>query len=270
LWNNKNILYRGKTLLFKDWISHFNYIRDFVTDGDHFITFDRLCQLVGPSPQRLFEYNALRTALSGRTATGLMQAARLGHAALLGFPVLKTVPSPRCLRLQLADSASVIPCAVHFWQRKYNIMLNASHWSIVVNSLKEERLRLLHWKILHNIYPTNILLFKMGVKDSMQCQYCNERDYIEHFFWSCSKIKPVWKLCTDFIFVKTGLQIKLTETDVLFGYKPEKSSNTNIRLINHVIAITKMVISKFKYGNAVDIGCMFNNDIELRLFSLNV
>jgi hypothetical protein len=50
----------------------------------------------------------------------------------------------------------------------------------------------------------------------------------------------------DFIFVLIGLQITLTETDVLFGYKPEKLSNSNVRLIHHVIAITKMVLSKLR------------------------
>ena len=39
-----------------------------------------------------------------------------------------------------------------------------------------------HWKLLHNIYPTNNLLFKMGVKDSIRCSYCADNDYIEHFF----------------------------------------------------------------------------------------
>ena len=52
---------------------------------------------------------------------------------------------------------------------------------------KETRLRVLQWKILHNIYPTNILLYKMKVRDDRMCSYCNDAvDCIEHFFFDCN------------------------------------------------------------------------------------
>ena len=36
------------------------------------------------------------------------------------------------------------------------------YFSIAHESTKESRLRLLHFKFIHNIYPTNILLNKMA------------------------------------------------------------------------------------------------------------
>ena len=34
------------------------------------------------------------------------------------------------------------------------------------------RLRVEEWKILHNIYPTNILFSKLKVKENNKCSYC--------------------------------------------------------------------------------------------------
>ena len=58
---------------------------------------------------------------------------------------------------------------------------------------KESRLRLLYFKILNNIYPTNILLSKMKIKTSDKCEYCKTHDLIEHFFFHCKRLEGFWK-----------------------------------------------------------------------------
>ena len=55
-----------------------------------------------------------------------------------------------------------------------------------IHATKEIRLRVLHWKITHSIYPTNILLHKMGLSNTENCNSCEEKDYIEHF-WGMSQ-----------------------------------------------------------------------------------
>ena len=41
-------------------------------------------------------------------------------------------------------------------------------------------------------------------------------------------------------------------------------SKKDIRFINHMILITKMVISKFRYGKSYDIVCVFEFECCLR------
>ena len=36
------------------------------------------------------------------------------------------------------------------------------------------RLGVVQWKIVHNIYPSNILLSKMKVKENDKCSYCTD------------------------------------------------------------------------------------------------
>ena len=54
----------------------------------------------------------------------------------------------------------------------------------MVNAIiSNKRNKTLQWKILHDIFPTNLLLCKMKVRDDQMCSYCNDVvDYIEHFF----------------------------------------------------------------------------------------
>ena len=64
-----------------------------------------------------------------------------------------------------------------------------------VEATKEVRLTELQWKLLHNIYPTNILLSKMRVRENNKCTYCPwEIDYIEHFFNDCAFVKKILEM----------------------------------------------------------------------------
>ena len=85
-----------------------------------------------------------------------------------------------------------VPGAKGFWSRKFGLEIDEHIWSIPSLVTKETRLRVLQWKILHNIYPTNILLCKMKVRDDQMCSYCNDVvDYTEHFFFVRPTIKKI-------------------------------------------------------------------------------
>ena len=53
------------------------------------------------------------------------------------------------------------------------------------------------------------------------------------------------------IFKATDKQIELTLNDILFGHETENTKDKTIKTIIHVIMITKMPISKFKYRNQI-------------------
>lgn len=261
LWNNASIMYRHNPLFFRDWIeANLCFVSDVFVAGN-VITYQRTLEILGHKPSRIFEYNALCTALNSRAAATL---ANNPDANQEPIPIFKTLPSPRVFRYLLTGYATVRPCATNFWLRRYGLLLSESHWAVASKCTQEERLKLLHWKILHNIYPTNILLNKMGIRNTKNCSYCDEPDFIEHFFWNCPKITKVWETCLNFIIKYTGRSATLTETDVLFGYKPTSISKNATKLINHLILIAKMTISKFKYGIALDIRALFESEVGIR------
>jgi len=163
-------------------------------------------------------------------------------------------------RLCIVDAKYTTPCATRFWLNKFNTVVNDKTWKIAYNATKESRLRELQWKILHNIYPTNILLLKIGEAQNNRCSLCNtEVDYIEHFFFECQKICTLWSHITEIICRNLSLKINLTAEIVLLGLQNGIEFNltkTQTKYVNHLILVGKMCISKFRYGKPLDIKLM--------------
>ena len=185
------------------------------------------------------------------------------HNSLLRFLDMKNSE----MRDIIGENTSSSICGKMFWMRKYNFDIS-NHYIISYNSTKESRLRLLHFKILHNIFPSNILLNRMGIKDSERCDYCGEIDVIEHMFVHCTRLKGFWSMVFNEIFSRTNLRIESTDQNILFGISktdPPTISN-NLKIINHIILIAKMCISKTKFGAVSNLFITF--DLELTVTEL--
>ena len=158
-----------------------------------------------------------------------------------------------------------VPYVCSMWKRKLGVEIDKTHWMQAINATKEIRLRVLHWKIMNNIYPTNILLFKMSIRKSQNCEWCNELDYIEHFFVTCGVVKPLWEEVESKLNAYIGKRIKLTFEQILLGVtNQDQFDKRYIAKINHAILIGKMVISKYKYGNAHNLKLTFERESRLR------
>ena len=74
------------------------------------------------------------------------------------------------------------------WENRLDRKLHDRTWQNLFTQIKETKLIQLQWKILHNIYPTNILLHKIGIKLSERCDFCEEIDVVEHTFFRCERV----------------------------------------------------------------------------------
>ena len=101
----------------------------------------------------------------------------------------------------------------------------------------------------------------MGIETSAKCNACNvdEKDYIEHFFFEFSKIKPIWKLVQNETHLKTNQTIKVDRNTALLGHYDAAMSSTDLDTINHVIAIANMCVSHFRYGEIKQMKLIFEN-----------
>ena len=111
----------------------------------------------------------------------------------------------------------------------------------------------------------------MSIKESQNCDFCNERDYIEHFFVECRSVTQLCEESESQIIMFTGKRLKLTPSRILLGVTRDDAIDKRyIMQINHAILIGKMVISKFKYGNARNLINIFENDARIRNLWRNV
>ena len=158
------------------------------------------------------------------------------------------------------------PCAKAFWKHKYNIELEKDHWTMATKITRESRIQEISWKILHNIYPTQILLKKIKIADTEFCKFCpTEIDYIEHFFVKCKKINILYKLIEEKVLKKFGYNLKLAETEALLGIVDNSKGTKEMRnYANLLILIAKVCVGIYKYNKQTEITLLFEREIRKR------
>ena len=160
-----------------------------------------------------------------------------------------------------------------FWEKKLNTKLHESTWENVFKYIKEIKLQELQWKILHNIFPTNILLNRMGITESEKCKDCGEKDHLEHYFYFCERNRNLWFKVNQIIRKKIENEICLNVKTVLFGIEQDivydKLQAREVQFINYMLLIGKFSIIKSKTQN-LNINLLFDNELKLRNKDSNV
>ena len=249
---------------FPNWgLAGITYVSQLVHNGV-FLSYQSIERLVGRSAQLFFEYQIVRNAVNTYTASVSNPI-----DSDTTYPILynnQNITSAKAFKIHIIETNVCTPTSERFWYNKFLITLNKKFWSLAFETTKESRLRELHWKILSNIYPTNILLNKMGKASDNKCTYCSlEVDFYEHFFYHCIKIKKIWESVENKFYIKFGKNISISETEALLGIIERNSiSKLQLKYINHLILISKMCISKYRYGKQVEITCLFEKECLIR------
>ena len=144
--------------------------------------------------------------------------------------------------------------------------MSVSTWLKPLRATRETRLRELQWKLLHNIYPTNIILAKMKIEANDKCSYCpNQTDYIEHFFFECPSVKSLWKKVEGDILRITECNVRLSAIDVMFGIQNKDMKARKIKSIDHILLIAKMCVSiKKKTSSPTPLCMIYEYQLSLR------
>ena len=107
----------------------------------------------------------------------------------------------------------------------------------------------------------------MKIKSSEYCDECQVKDYIEHFFVTCASVKNMWREIEQLIYQEFSVNIKLTEESIIMGINNVNNIRKNtLKKINEIILIGKMTISKYKYGDRVNIIQLLNHELSIRNF----
>jgi hypothetical protein len=170
LWNNEVIRYKKSPLMIRECIR-----ADIIRVGDilkenRIMTFEEYMCKTGTSTNSIFDYNAIVNSIPQVWIDKLTQRTLMVITVDNTNIRFREVPVQACTcqlyRRYLVEDKTSSVCAVKFWQHKFDMYLTNLHWQVAIDCTREVRLRTLHWKILHNIYPTNILLHKMGLRPS--------------------------------------------------------------------------------------------------------
>ena len=273
LFFNEEIKYHNNSLHFPQWIKqNILYIHDLFQNFT-FLDYNELSLVVKNYPGYILDYNALFNALpkNWKILLNNIDPDSVQKAKSLKFCMSKLENdilnlNNNGLRKLLLTHKNITRCNEKFWKRKFDVDI-FNHYMSAYNATKESKLRLLHFKIMHNIYPTNILLCKMKVRPNILCNNCQVPDFIEHFFVECQLICDFWRHVFSYIRSFINLGFKLSTKDILLGldYSEKKDlRKKDINYINYIILLGKLCVSKFKYGENKNIYLIFESELNLR------
>lgn len=123
------------------------------------------------------------------------------------------------------------------WEEK--LQCDIPNWFIYFNILRKccKNVYLINfqYKFLHRVIPTNTFLFKIHVKDSKSCSFCNvEDETIEHLFFDCPCTYQFWRVFFECL-KRYFNNIELNKKNVLLGFQTLQDN----LLLNLLTIITK-------------------------------
>lgn len=229
--------------------------------NDRLMNFQEYVARFGNYTRAQLDYNVLRNAIMKLPLQGPFPEETDNKYYFKGIEIGSIGRKKIYEELQDADQ----PYINGRWFRKYQVDLSEGYWNLAVDCTSETRLRVLQWKVLHNIYPTNILLKKMGITDTDLCSTCKEMDYTEHFFFRCSQVQPLWQEIENRLAAYLGFRIHISEQVVMIGIlNDNRVSKSDLKVINHAILIGKMSISIFRYGKMKNLMIIFEQAATYR------
>ena len=75
------------------------------------------------------------------------------------------------------------------WRTAYILAARCTKSTMLIN---------FQYRLLHRILPTNMFLTKIGIKQDLNCSFCNiSIENLTRLFLQCEKVKQFWQNLTD-------------------------------------------------------------------------
>lgn len=258
LFNNTNIRYKNKVIFFSKVIEKGCItIRDILTVERNIISLQDFRVKYGPYNGDILHYNILANGINRLNLANLVDTDKItfnnSEVGNLGRKFFLS-------EINVSDT----PKCIETWTTKMGVTINSAHWDLV-HQLRETKLKALSFKIIHGIYPSNVLLYKMNLTNTENCPLCNQTDTLEHFFFLCPFVTVLWDEVKKEINMYMGLNITLDEKIIILGANLiPRINNKNVVHINNVLAVAKLAISKYRYGPKRPILDIYQTDVNMR------
>ncbi len=113
------------------------------------------------------------------------------------------------IRQVFNEKNRVIPKGTFYWNSILRDVNWRKAWLLPYKCCISNKVREIHLKILHKIYPTNMLLSKC-MDIGKECSFCNSgEESLCHMFVDCQSVQSFWKDCFSDFSVKINLMITL-------------------------------------------------------------
>lgn len=242
IWNNRRIQVNQKSIFYHDWYTKgIITIRDIVDDNNIFLTFSSVKEKFSIETSLYTKYYGIISAIPQEWKKILNSPqAHSNQLPKQWFENPLAVTTKRAYR-ELIKHKFIAPTSQEkIINQGIKPELLSKLYILPYRSTRESKLIAFQLKIIHNILPTNTVLYKMKIKDSEQCPYCaNKKQSMSHLFIDCDLASTFWKTFKTWWKNKTKQEIHLLAAQILYGIL---KSSENRNLINHLLIIAKYYI----------------------------
>ena len=261
IFNNLNIVYKKQPLFMAKWIKQdLKYVHNFLIEN-RFKTFEEIRAELGPDGGLIFNYMIIKNAILKSNIDYRQHFVDIDHINQSDF--LKT-ENKTIRNIILKQKINTLKCK-DTWTKKLDIDITR-FFSLGYMSTQESRLRLLHFKIVHHLYPTNILLQKMKIRNNNKCDKCQEIETLPHLFFNCTSLTAFWKYISELVSLTLETTFSIKVVNALFGITTEdtQADIARIHKANHIMLIAKMCISKGRFSKNKNLRLIFEHEKLLR------
>jgi hypothetical protein len=202
LWMNKHIKVAKLELNWKNWIQHNIFtIHDIVDNEGKFLTPHELNRIFN-SNCNVMQYNQLKDAIpkEWREKIKTMKVPRnvFEHEEELYMLINKqhmplTLITNKDVYWKLVKKIQLPHITKEKWENELN--LNSKDWTYYFQNIKiirDTKIRSFQYKLIFNLVPCNLYLYRIGKSNTFNCNYCAKIDNITHFFYNCNGTKLFW------------------------------------------------------------------------------
>ena len=138
---------------------------------------------------------------------------------------------------------SMVPTCEQKWSKYLEMegMCWQDIYTIPFTVTRETYVQSFQYKILHRFYPCNYTLSNWYKDHSPTCSYCDDIDFLEHYFFECIELKGFWQSVEYWWKSTLSVTFKLKSCNVIFGIV-NSFQDPIIDIINYCILYAKYYI----------------------------
>ena len=254
LWHNRYILVDNTPMYYKEWDQHkISIIKDILDKHGNMLSKEQIEKKYGLNIKHMM-YNSLSSAIprNWKHNVNLYPKIMDGIIYVYQDECIRSVKELYCrdfCSLFLQNKVET-PKAELKWNKYLGVTNDDwdAIYCIPFTVTRDTAIQSLQFKILHRYYPCNYVLSKWYKDQSSQCSYCNEIDYIEHYFYSCASIKRFWNSVQKWWLHNIECSIQLSKEDVVLGMI-NVNNDKMLDIFNLCMLIAKWHIVKCRKDN---------------------
>ena len=136
------------------------------------------------------------------------------------------------------------PLILVYWQHKL-FLPNDFCWNPVLQfkmkSIKHNKIRQFNFKLIQNILPFKVNLYRWRIETDTLCMFCEEEETVKHIMLQCSCVLNFWTKVCHLIYKMFKIRIHIDERTIYIGYKIDEKK---FSLLNLLIIFAQYAIYK--------------------------